>query len=180
MIRKERGGQNYSHLCKTKVDFKKYKYMYKYVVIFVIQRKQNFQSNETKLRDSVLDWMDVDCGSTSVTSFPNGESAWRVCNRKTAGQKGLDGARNSTWGVPGRRAEFFLTQFGKPQGTGRKCYSLGSPIFFLRALKMALDVLNFLSLQKHSHSFCPDATVLPDILRVMDVSLMLSGLYCLG
>lgn len=31
-----------------------------------------------------------------MTFFSSGKYVWWVCNRKTAGQKGLDGAREST------------------------------------------------------------------------------------
>lgn len=58
---------------------------------------------------------------------------------------------------------------------GRKGYPTGSATLSLIALKMALDILKFFSSKTQSHSSSPDATVLPDVLRVMDVFLMISA-----
>lgn len=83
---------------KNQVKFKIYKHISIERVIFVIKRKQSLRSDETKLRGFVFccDHRDVYCGATSMILFLSGKYMRGVCNRKTAGQKDLDVARNST------------------------------------------------------------------------------------
>lgn len=51
--------------------------------------------------------------------------------------------------VPVRRSVFSLTQSGEEGEMGRKGYSLASASQSLMDLKIALDIWQFLSLQKH-------------------------------